>query len=423
MIKESAIEKKSLPVGWERKTLGDVSDFQRGLTYSGKDAVDFSGNIVLRATNIDLDKSCLDFSELKYLNNDFQVKQNKKIVKGGILICLSSGSKTHLGKVALVTDDYNYAFGGFIGQIIPDNQVISKYLFYNLISEAYKKYISELTDGIGINNLKSIDLKSFEFPLPSLPQQQQIVATLDKAFAAIDKAKANAEQNLKNAKELFESYLQNVFENKGDDWEDKSLVEVTSKIGSGATPRGGKANYKEVGISLIRSMNVHDFYFKEKNLAFIDDKQADALSNVAIQEEDVLLNITGASIARCCIVPKECLPARVNQHVSIIRANKEVINPVFLASLLTSKFFKDQILEIGEQGATRQAITKVQLENFEISFPKTTKEQEKVVQNINTLKAETKKLEAIYIQKIADLEEMKKSVLQKAFSGQLNTVT
>ena len=72
MIKESAIEKKSLPVGWERKTLGDVSDFQRGLTYSGKDAVDFSGNIVLRATNIDLDKSCLDFSELKYLNNDFQ---------------------------------------------------------------------------------------------------------------------------------------------------------------------------------------------------------------------------------------------------------------------------------------------------------------------------------------------------------------
>ena len=149
------------------------------------------------------------------MNNDFQVKQNKKIVKGGLLICLSSGSKKHLGKVALVTDDYNYAFGGFIGQIIPDNQVVSKYLFYNLVSEAYKKYISELTDGIGINNLKSIDLKSFEIPLPPLPQQKQIVAILDKAFAAIDTAKANAEQNLQNAKELFESYLQNILKIKG----------------------------------------------------------------------------------------------------------------------------------------------------------------------------------------------------------------
>ena len=306
----------------------------------------------------------------------------------------------------------------------PRNTDLISQKFLNKYFIFLNDYIYSLARGTAQKNLNVPTFRKLLISYPkSTHQQKQIVDTLDKAFAAIDTAKANAEQNLKNAKELFESYLQNVFENKGDDWEEKSLVEVTSKIGSGATPRGGKANYKEVGISLIRSMNVHDFYFKEKNLAFIDDEQADALCNVAIQEEDVLLNITGASIARCCIVPKECLPARVNQHVSIIRANKEVINPVFLASLLTSKFFKDQFLEIGEQGATRQAITKVQLENFEISFPKTTKEQEKVVQNINTLKAETKKLEAIYTQKIADLEEMKKSVLQKAFSGQLNPIS
>ena len=166
-------------------------------------------------------------------------------------------------------------------------------------------------------------------------------------------------------------------------------------------------------------MNVHDFEFRKKNLAFIDNNQGDKLSNVIIQENDVLLNITGASIARCCIVPNKYLPARVNQHVSIIRANKDVINPLFLGSLLTSKFYKDQILEIGEQGATRQAITKVQLENFTISFPREVSEQKNVIQKMKTLSAETKKLEIIYQQKIDDLSALKKSVLQKAFSGAL----
>jgi len=392
------MEKVSLPVDWETKTLGDICDIKTGKRdanhgnpngkyhfftcakkHSYIDDYSFDTEAILVAGNGDV-------GAVKYFKGKFDAYQRTYIL-------------------------HNFKIN------------VDVQLLFLLLNGYLKDVVSKQKLGNTMPYIKLGMLLKFPIILPPQAQQKQIVATLDKAFAAIDTAKSNAEQNLKNAKELFESYLQKVFENKGDDWEEKSLVEVTSKIGSGATPRGGKANYKEVGISLIRSMNVHDFYFKEKNLAFIDDEQADALSNVAIQEEDVLLNITGASIARCCIVPKECLPARVNQHVSIIRANKEVINPVFLASLLTSKFFKDQILEIGEQGATRQAITKVQLENFEISFPKTTKEQEKVVQNINTLKAETKKLEAIYTQKIADLEEMKKSVLQKAFSGQLNTVT
>ncbi len=263
------------------------------------------------------------------------------------------------------------------------------------------------------------DYKNEAFPLLPLKEQQQIVAILDKAFAAIATVKDNAQQNLLNAKQLFESYLQNIFSTKGDDWEEKSLKDVTTKIGSGATPRGGKSSYKLEGISLIRSMNVHDFEFREKNLAFIDDDQADKLKNVIIQENDVLLNITGASIARCCIVPEKYLPARVNQHVSIIRANTDVIYPLFLGSLLTSKFYKDQILEIGEQGATRQAITKVQLENFKIVFPQEIVEQKNVIKKLNKLSAETKKLEVIYQQKIEDLEELKKSVLQKAFNGEL----
>ena len=200
------------------------------------------------------------------------------------------------------------------------------------------------------------------------------------------------------------------------------MGDVTLKIGSGATPRGGNSSYKSEGISLVRSMNVHDLEFRSRNLAFIDDLQAKALSNVTLQKDDVLINITGASIARCCIIPKEYLPARVNQHVSIVRVNKEVINPLFLNYLITSRVYKDQLLFTGEQGATRQAITKTQLQEFKISFPQTVIEQLALVKKLDKLSLETKKLEAIYQKKIDDLEELKKSILQKAFSGELKTV-
>jgi type I restriction enzyme S subunit len=261
-------------------------------------------------------------------------------------------------------------------------------------------------------------IRDYEIPVPPLSEQQRIVSILDQAFAVIEKAKANAEQNLQNAKELFESYLQGVFENG--DWEENTLKELTTKIGSGATPRGGQASYKAEGISLVRSMNVHDSKFREKNLAFIDEQQAKELNNVTLQENDVLLNITGASIARCCVIPKEYLPARVNQHVSIIRAKKELLDARFLNLLLTSKPYKDKLLFTGEQGATRQAITKAQIEAFRISIPKL-KKQQTIVCQLDALRAETQKLEAVYQKKIDDLEELKKSILQKAFAGDLPT--
>lgn len=392
MIKELTMEKTSSTSNWEYGILGDAVD--KG-----------SSNISLNKVKDDDGEYPLFSAKGLNKNISFfhQEKEYLAIIKDGAGIGRVS---QHPAKSSVVAT---------MQYLIPKEGFDIGFIQYFLNGIDFEKH----RQGSTIPHVYFKDYKSEPFPLLTLPQQKQIVATLDKTFAAIDTAKANAEQNLQNAAALFESYLQNIFSTKGDDWVENTLKEVTLKIGSGATPKGGKASYKEEGISLIRSMNVHDFQFKEKNLAFIDEEQANALSNVTIQEEDVLLNITGASIARCCIVPKEHLPARVNQHVSIIRAKKEIINPVFLASLLTSKFFKDQILEIGEQGATRQAITKVQLENFVISFPKGIKEQKVVVENINTLKAETKKLEAIYTQKIADLEELKKSVLQKAFSGKL----
>ena len=162
-------------------------------------------------------------------------------------------------------------------------------------------------------------------------------------------------------------------------WISNRLGAITTKIGSGATPRGGEESYKETGTPLIRSMNVHDWGFKEAKLARIDETQAAQLSNVVVEPDDVLLNITGASVARCCVAPTEFLPARVNQHVSIIRPRKHEVSSAFLQYLLISQTYKDRLLHTGEAGSTRQAITKAQIEDFVIEYPKSLAEQQRIV--------------------------------------------
>ncbi len=147
------------------------------------------------------------------------------------------------------------------------------------------------------------------------------------------------------------------------------LGDITAKIGSGATPRGGKGSYKAAGISLIRSLNVYDSDFKISNLAHIDATQSKLLNNVTVEENDVLLNITGASVARCCMVPNKVLPARVNQHVAIIRSDKAKSNPFYIHFCLVSPHYKDHLLSISHGGATREALTKEKIEDFKIPLP------------------------------------------------------
>ena len=156
------------------------------------------------------------------------------------------------------------------------------------------------------------------------------------------------------------------------------LKDITTKIGSGATPSGGKQSYKTTGIALIRSLNVFDLNFSYDELAYINDEQAKKLNNVTIEPDDILLNITGASVARCCILPKNLLPARVNQHVSIIRINKGLANPYFIQYLLVSPYYKQKLLSIAQGGATREALTKESIENFEIIIPKSKNTQDKI---------------------------------------------
>lgn len=151
------------------------------------------------------------------------------------------------------------------------------------------------------------------------------------------------------------------------EWHTFKLKDITTKIGSGSTPTGGSGAYKTEGISLIRSQNVLDYKFTEDGLAFIDDDQAYGLRNVIVEANDVLLNITGDSVARCCGAPTNWLPARVNQHVAILRSNPEKLDHRFLKySLLASK---EELLILSEIGGTRNALTKGMLEAYEVSLP------------------------------------------------------
>ena len=133
-----------------------------------------------------------------------------------------------------------------------------------------------------------------------------------------------------------------------------------------------------------------------------------------------MLNITGASVARCCIVPDDVLPARVNQHVSIIRPISSKLDSDFLHYLLISKYYKDQLLQTGaEGGATRQAITKAQIQDFSVGYPADKGEQQSIVSKLDALRKETQHLESIYQKKIEALDVLKKSILHQAFNGEL----
>ena len=153
-------------------------------------------------------------------------------------------------------------------------------------------------------------------------------------------------------------------------WPWKRLGDHCQKIGSGATPTGGKDGYLDNGpYALFRSQNIYNEGFAPKGLAFIGRDQAKKLDGVAVQELDVLLNITGDSVARVCLAPSTYLPARVNQHVAIIRPISTDFDGRFLRYFLASPYQQDLMLGHAAAGATRNALTKSMIEDFKVPCP------------------------------------------------------
>ena len=287
--------------------------------------------------------------------------------------------------------------------------LIDEILVYYLNFSNLQSYIT----GVTVPKLNQERMRSIEIPVPPLSEQQGIVSYLDSAFAQIDELKAKAEKQLSEAKALFQKALSKAMEPK-EGWEEKTLKGLTTKIGSGATPKGGKKVYIGEGTSLVRSMNVHNNEFKYKDLAHINKDASTQLDCVELKPKDVLFNITGASIARCCIVPDNILPARVNQHVSILRPITDIISPQFLCLVLLSASHQKELLAIGVAGSTRQAITKSDLENHVIKIPSLS-DQHRIVTYLDTFSEKVKSLEANLNKVTAECAALKQSILRQVF--------
>ena len=241
------------------------------------------------------------------------------------------------------------------------NKVEPDYLDLTLHSKRAMQYYKSKLRGTTARrrSLPTPTLLAMKIYLPSKAEQKLFVTKLQDVQSTVNTLKCLlAKLDTLVRSRFVEMFGDPVLNPMG--WEVKCLKELTTK--------GGDANYKDEGISLIRSMNVYNGYFDYEGLAHIDDSQAALLDNVSIELGDVLLNITGASVARCCTVPEDILPARVNQHVCILRC-KDALTPLFLNAALISDQYQSKLWSMAEAGATRQALSKEKIESLTIITP------------------------------------------------------
>ena len=295
---------------------------------------------------------------------------------------------------------------------IRPNKLIDKEFLFNFLL----KHENEIVGNTGavFNSINKAQIEAIEIPLPPLSEQQRIVAILDETFANITKAKVNTEQNLKNANELFESYLQGVFKNKGVGWKEKTLEQISITFGRGKSKHRPRNYEKLYGGSypFIQTGNIRNcnHFITEYTQTYSEL----GLAQSKLWPKGTICITIAANIAETGILTFDaCFPDSV---IGIV-VNDKLADRDFVEYLLQS--FKARLQSLGK-GSAQDNINMGTFENELFPFP-SVKEQKEIVQKLNTLSAETKKLEAIYQQKINDLEELKKSILQKAFAGKLTT--
>lgn len=250
-------------------------------------------------------------------------------------------------------------------EVIDTEKLLPEYLMLWFSRPEFDRYARFKSHGSVREVMDWEEMCKVELPVPDIEKQRKIV----KAYKTITDRIALKQKINDNLVSTLQSIYIKMFLESQNTYMTTPLADLCSKIGSGATPKGGKAAYFDKGISLIRSMNVFDYFFSYPELAHISQIQANALANVEIQQADVLFNITGVSVTRCCVVPDDVLPARVNQHVMIIRPYKGKKMSYYIMCTLCTSENKAKLLGIGQSGSTREAINKQELESFEIPVP------------------------------------------------------
>jgi len=289
--------------------------------------------------------------------------------------------------------------------LTPNNEVVNlKYLQYLVSSMDFKN------SGTSIPQLTVPMIKKYVSAIPPLEEQQQIVAILDKAFLAIDQAKANIEKNIANAKELFQSKLNNIFSQKGEGWEEKSLGEVCRLVGGGTPSKKIEEYYNgKIPWATVRDMNSDKLHFTDHKISELGLKKS---SSKIIPKNHVII-ATRVGLGKVCILQQN---TAINQDLKgIIPKPKFKILNEFI--FWWYKSIANKVIEAGT-GATVQGV-KLTFVN-KLTFPLVKiEEQNRIVGILNQFSNDIEKLENFYASKLSNLEELKKSMLQKAFAGEL----
>lgn len=349
----------------------EVAEFTRGLTYTKSDEVDFSSNVVLRANNVDLNSGTILYENLKYLRDSFHIPREKKVKPGSLIICTASGSKSHLGKVALIPESIDMAFGGFMGMLSPRDGLDGRYLYYALRSPMYLDFISKVTDGANINNLKFSDLGLFEFPLPPLDEQKRIVAKLDGVVEHSRQLQAISARRHEKAESLASSIRASLLA-PGRGWDLKSLKDVATIFdGPHATPRKTKSGPWYLSITSLR------------------DGELDLSKSAHLSESDF-----PAWTKRTEVLPGDTLfsyetrlgqaalwqrtePAALGRRMGLLRPNASIL-PEFLTASYLGPGFQEQIRQRTTEGATVDRIPIANMADWPIWVPPLDQQRELV---------------------------------------------
>jgi type I restriction enzyme, S subunit len=369
---------------WQTKKLGEVCDFQNGFAFKSS-KYKREGFPILRITNIQNDN--IDEKNLVYINpQDCKEDLERYLVNEGDLLIAMSGATT--GKIGFNKTKKQFYLNQRVGKFVPKKSLDLKFLFYFLYTRVEENL--RISQGAAQPNLSTEQIKSFQIPLPPLATQKAIVKILDEVFESISKSKENAEKNLKNAKELFESYLEEIFSNPKEDWEEKKLGEVLKlEYGKPLDKKDRNANGKYPIYGANGEKNRSDKFYYDKNSIIVGRK---------------------GSAGEVNLTEEKFWPLDVTYFVTF---DDKKYNLLFIYYLL-KKLNLPSLAKGVKPGINRNEVYSIRR-----CFPKSLTEQKTIVQKLDSLSSEVKQLEEIYKQKLKDLEELKKSMLQKAFSGEL----
>ncbi len=412
---------------WIEKKFGDpdlmqIIDGDRGKNYPQQSDFTSEGHcIFLNTKNVRPDG--FNFDVLMFINKEKDEHLRKGKLNRRDVILTTRGT---IGNIAIYDDSVEFDHirinSGMLILRPNERTIASDFLFKILLSPIIKSQIVRHTSGAAQPQLPIKTLVDFIIPVPPIDEQKRIVSIVDQAFEAIDVAIENTKQNLANARELFESYLNAIFTQKGDRDEkkmgDTQIIQIIDGDRGKNYPQ--QSDFLVEGHCLfLNTKNVRPDGFNFDTTMFISKDKDDQLRKGKLNRRDVLLTTRG-TIGNIAIYDDsvEFDHIRINSGMLILRPNESILKSEYLFELMRSSIMKSQIKRFTSGAAQPQLPIKT-LVNFILPIPKKLEDQVQIVSSLNEIYSETQRLEAIYRQKLAALTELKQSILQKAFTGEL----